>query len=88
MQAALKLNLSWPKMFDKFENILNGSPKTTWLEIMDSSPPPIGDEANFDRSIAKFIKKVLHNKTPQDQQWIYMAQEVTTSSTRTCRPHQ
>ena len=72
--ALERLGWSWADAFDQFERVLEGPPRTAWLEVVDLHPDLKNlHEAGFKEAIALLIKKLLNNATPRDQQWIYMA---------------
>ena len=72
--ATERLGWNWPDAFDNFYRVLEGSPRTTWEEVVAERPAlrKLG-EAGFNVATELLIKKLLNNNTPRDQQWIYMA---------------
>jgi hypothetical protein len=74
VQAATRLEWSWEDTFDQFHRVLEGSPRTTWAEVLDTLPDlkHLG-EAGFQTATDHLIKKLLNNNFPRDQQWIYLA---------------
>lgn len=74
MSAGNRLNWTWPQSFEEFGNVLDGSPKTVWEEVLHSKPLLDRNlQASFNECIVDFIKKSLNNKHPRDQQWIYLS---------------
>jgi hypothetical protein len=80
-EAGRKLEMPWNTAFLEFENVLGGSYKTTWQEVLSEHfPEPVESEEteisrekeDFARATDLFIKKVLNNRKPRDLQWIYM----------------
>jgi hypothetical protein len=72
----------------EFENVLTGSYKTAWREVVKdhfSRPPSAeagkGDismdemhnEAGFHKAVALFVSTILDSETPRDVQYVYMA---------------
>ena len=65
-EAGRKLEMPWSTAFLEFENVLGGSYKTTWQEVLaEHFPEPLDREENtsprekedFARAIELFIKK-------------------------------
>ena len=74
MSAGNRVNWTWPQSFEEFGNVLDGSPKTVWEEVLHSKPLLDRNLAtSFNECIIEFIKKSLNNKHPRDQQWIYLS---------------
>ncbi len=78
LQAATKLNWSWYETFSKFENVLAGSNKTAWHEVVkeyfseeSSIIETQNDEAGFYKAVRLFICTILDSETPRDIQYIY-----------------
>jgi hypothetical protein len=69
-------------MFSEFKNVLEGSYRTNWHEVLsehflepleETSAYPCNKKEDFEQAIELFIKKIFDNKKPQDLQYIYMA---------------
>jgi hypothetical protein len=80
VQAATKLDWDWYETFSQFENVLEGSYKTAWREVVRdhfSDPAAIvetqNDEAGFYRAIRIFVCAILDSETPRDVQYVYLA---------------
>jgi hypothetical protein len=80
VQAATKLNWDWYETFSQFENVLEGSYKTAWREVVrghfsDESAivETQNDEAGFYRAVRIFVCTILDNETPRDVQYVYLA---------------
>ncbi len=81
------MDWSWEETFSEFENVLAGSYKTAWREVLaDNLSPPTDldtsddqncgfehDEVGFCRAVELFVCKILDSKMPRDLQYIYMA---------------
>ena len=71
VQAATRLEWSWEETFDQFHCVLEGSPRTTWAEVIDTLPDlRLLGESGFQTATDHLIKKLLNNNFPRDQQWI------------------
>ena len=71
--AAKKLALTWEESYDKFAQCLDGPALTAWHETLHGLPeldPNV--EANFTVATDELIKKLLNNKT-YNQQWMYLS---------------
>jgi hypothetical protein len=78
IQAATKLDWDWYETFAQFENVLEGSYKTTWREVLrdhfsDETAIVEKDEAGFHRAMHLFICTILNSETPRDVQYVYLA---------------
>jgi len=83
IQAATKLDWSWAETFSEFENVLAGSYKTAWREVVKDhfSPPDDGDdaansvytEAAFKKAVQLFVCTIVDSETPRDVQYVYLA---------------
>jgi hypothetical protein len=83
IQAATKLNWSWKETFLEFENVLAGSYKTAWREVVKDHFPEaemsasltdkIDLEAGFYKAVKLFGCTILDSETPRDVQYVYMA---------------
>jgi hypothetical protein len=85
-QAGTRLSWSWSKSFLEFENVLGDEYCTTWLEVLTNHfPEPLENEPEATREIKRrdkkehfypailtFIRKILRDQKPCDQQYIYM----------------
>jgi hypothetical protein len=79
-----KINLDYTHSFVEFKNVLQGQYKTAWKQVIhEHFPEPTNpenvsvkqdrsSEANFHCAVELFITKVLHEKKPRNQQYIYM----------------
>ena len=72
--ATERLSWTWQDAYDNFYRVLEGSPRTTWEEVIAERPAlrALG-EPGFNVATELLIKKLLNNNSPRDQQWIYMA---------------
>ena len=80
LQTATKLNWSWYETFSEFENVLAGSYKTAWREVVKdhfSDEAAIveteNDDAGFYKAIRLFACTILDSETPRDVQYVYLA---------------
>ena len=80
VQAATKLDWDWYETFSQFENVLEGSYKTAWREVVRdhfSDESAIvemqNDEAGFHRAVRLFVCTILDSETPRDVQYVYLA---------------
>ena len=74
IQAATKLNWTWSETFSEFENVLDGAPRTAWHETLFGMPNLDRNlEESFNAATDEMIRKLENNRTPRDQQWIYLA---------------
>jgi hypothetical protein len=80
VQAATKLDWDWYETFSQFENVLEGSYKTAWREVVrdhfsDESAivETQNNEAGFHRAVWLFVCTILESETPRDVQYIYLA---------------
>ena len=80
VQAATKLDWDWYETFSQFENVLEGSYKTAWREVVrdhfsDESAivETQNDEAGFHRAVRLFVCTILDSETPRDVQYVYLA---------------
>ena len=80
LQAATKLNWSWYETFSEFENVLAGSYKTAWREVVKdhfSDESNIVEtqnvEAGFYKAVRIFVCTILDSETPRDVQYVYLA---------------
>jgi hypothetical protein len=74
------LERTWMETFSKFENVLAGSYKTAWREVVKDHFTPLPAEASKDElkksffeAITRFICAILDSDTPRDKQYVYMA---------------
>ncbi len=80
MHAGTELDWSWEETFSKFENVLSGSYKTAWREVLaDNSTDSDAldeqnnrrfnhDEVSVRQAVGLFVCKILDSKTPRDLQ--------------------
>ena len=78
IQAATKLDWDWYETFSQFENILEGSYKTAWREVLKyhfSNETTIveKDKEGFHHAVHLFICTILNCETPRDIQYVYLA---------------
>jgi len=76
VQAATKLDWDWYETFAQFENVLEGSYKTAWREVVRdhfSDPETRKNEEGFYRAIRLFVCTNLDSETPRDVQYVYLA---------------
>jgi hypothetical protein len=78
------LDWSWEETFSKFENVLSGSYKTAWREVLADNSTDLDaldeqnncrfdhDEVGFRRAVGLFVCKILNSEMPQDLQYVYM----------------
>jgi hypothetical protein len=72
LQAATKLNWSWYETFLEFENVLAGSYKTAWCEVVKdhfseerSIVETQNNKAGFYKAVRLFVCTILHSETPR-----------------------
>jgi hypothetical protein len=85
--AGDKLQWCWRETFSEFENVLEGSYKTAWREVVnnhfteplpaeaskrDSSNPELDTKEGFYKAIQLFVCTILDSKTLRNLQYIYM----------------
>ncbi len=85
MHARTKLDWSWEEPFSKCENMLSGSYKTAWCEVLADNSTDLDaldeqnnrrfdhDKVSFRQAVGLFVCKILDSETPQDLQYVYMA---------------
>lgn len=74
MAAGNRLDWTWPESFVEFGNVLEGSPKTVWEQVLDTYAALDRNlQSSFDTCIAAFICKMLNNPQPRDAMWIYLS---------------
>ena len=80
LQADTKLNWSWYETFSKFENVLAGSYKIAWREVVKDHFSEERDifetqnnEAGFYKAVRIFVCTILEGETPRDVQYVYLA---------------
>jgi hypothetical protein len=77
--AGDELQWSWSKTFSKFENVLAGSYKTAWREVVRDHFTPLPAAASKDKlkmsffsAVRRFVCTVTDSETPRDLQYVYM----------------
>jgi hypothetical protein len=77
IQAATRLDWDWYETFSQFENVLEGSYKTAWREVLKDhfSDETIveKDEEGFHRAVRLFVCTILDCEMPRDVQYVYLA---------------
>jgi hypothetical protein len=78
IKAATRLDWDWYETFSQFENILEGSYKTAWREVLKyhfSNETTIveKDKEGFHRAVHLFVCTILNCETPRDIQYVYLA---------------
>ena len=69
IQAATRLSWNWEETFNQFHRVLEGSPRTTWAEVIDTLPDlRLLGESGFQTAMDHLIKKLPNNNFPRDQQ--------------------
>ena len=83
-----KLNWSWYETFLEFENVLTGSYKTVWREVVkdhfseeSSIVKTQNNEAGFYKAVRLFLCTILDSETPRDVIWPLAG---TTGSSKIC----
>ena len=73
IQAATKLDWDWYETFSQFENVLEGSYKTAWREVLKDHFSDEGiverDEEGFYRAVRLFVCTILDCEMPRDVQY-------------------
>ncbi len=79
------MDWSWEETFSEFENVLSGSYKTAWREVLTDNSTDLDalneqnnrrfdhDEVGFCKAVGLFVCNILDSKTPRDLQYVYMA---------------
>jgi hypothetical protein len=79
LQAANKLSWSWYETFSEFENVLAGSYKTAWHEVVrdlfsdgSSFVEMQNDKAGFYKAVRLFVCTIFDSETPRDVQFDHL----------------
>ena len=77
--AGDELFWNWTETFSKSENVLAGSYKTAWRQVVKDHYTPLPAEAgeeelkkSFFEAITCFVCTILDSDTPQEEQYIYL----------------
>ena len=78
IQAATRLDWDWYETFSQFENVLEGSYKPAWREVLkdhfsDETAIVEKDEAGFHQAVRIFVCTILNSEMPRDVQYVYLA---------------